>query len=260
MRGNLRGNAPGFGKAVIFPIQMFHCGTHGATSMKKSTSIGAMLGIVLAFGALAPAHAVPITQTINLDTVYAGNTPDGPPPWLTATFSQTGSTTGTLTLTSKLSDSDFLQGLSSTKSTIGWAFFLDQSLASLSCASGTCADNNVLFGGSYNSGPVPGTFNLAFGWSPKNRFQAGSSAVYDLTFASALTGAPFAANDSGWWSVAHVQGITGGCSGWIVSGDGSGAHGDGPCTTSVPEPAPLGMFGIGALTVVLLLGLRRRIT
>jgi hypothetical protein len=198
--------------------------------------------------------------------VFTGNTPDGMAPWLTATFSsEKGSTTGTLTLTSHLSASDFVQGLNSKKSTIGWAFYLDQSLASITCASGTCADNNALFGGSYNAGPVPGTFNLAFGWSSGNRFQAGDSVVYDLTFASVLTDNPFAANGSDWWSVAHVQGIGSGgsCSGWIVSGDGSGASGSGPCDGTppphnVPEPAGLGMFGIGVLLIGLFLGLRRR--
>lgn len=252
-----------------------------ALTMKISVFL--MFMVVLAFGVVAPAHAcifavqqvhtdgcggtgtpVPFSTTIQLNTVYAGNTPDGMAPWLTATFaSSTGSTTGTLTLTSNLGASDFLQGLNSSHSTVGWAFYLDQSLASLTCASGTCADNNALFGGSYNTGPVPDTFNLAFGWSSGNRFQAGGSAVYDLTFASALTGDPFAANGSGWWSVAHVQGITGGCSGWIVSGDGSGASGSGPCSSTppphdVPEPAELGMFGIGVLMIGLFVGLRRR--
>ncbi|MGH8183618.1 MAG: PEP-CTERM sorting domain-containing protein, partial [Rhodanobacteraceae bacterium] len=199
-----------------------------------------------------------------LDTVYVGYTPDGSAPWLMATFDQTGSNTGTLTLTSNLSASDFLQGLNSKKSTIGWAFYLDQSLASLTCSSGTCAGNNALFGGSYNAGPVPGTFNLAFGWSAGNRFVSGSTAaVYDLTFASVLNLDPFVANENGFASVAHVQGITGGCSGWIVSGDGSGANGSGPCDGTppphnVPEPADLGMFGIGLLAIGLFLGLRRR--
>lgn len=230
----------------------------------KKPSMFLMFAAALAFGVILPAQSTPISTTIDLGTVYAGNTPDGSAPWLKATFtSTTGSTTGTLTLTSNLSASDFLQGLNSKKSTIGWAFYLDQSLASLTCASGICADNNVLFGGNYNSGPVPGGFNLAFGWSSGNRFAAGDSAVYDLTFANALTGNPFTGNDSGWWSVAHVQGITGGCSGWIVSGDGSGADGSGPCSSTppphnVPEPAALGMFGFGVLLIGAFLGLRRR--
>jgi hypothetical protein len=231
----------------------------------KKFSVFMMLMVVFALGAVAPAHAdpIPISATINLDTVFAGNTPDGVAPWLTATFtSEQGSTTGTLTLTSNLSASDFLQGLNSKNAVTGWAFYLDQSLASVTCASGTCADNNTLFGGSYNAGPVPGLFNLAFGWSSGNRFDGDDSVVYDLTFKHALTGDPFLANDSGWLSVAHVQGITGECSGWIVSGTGSGASGSGACTdpppVGVPEPAGLGIFGAGALMIGFFLGLRRR--
>jgi len=249
-----------------------------------------MFMVVLAFGAVAPAQAcifavpqqvhpqqvhrdgcggtnpgpIPISTTINLGTVSAGNTPDGMAPWLTATFtSAKGLTTGTLTLTSHLSASDFLQGLNNGNAAVGWAFYLDQSLASLTCTSGACADNNALFGGSYNAGSVPGLFNLAFGWSSGNRFDGSDSAVYELTFTQALTGNPFGDNGSGWLSVAHVQGITGGCSGWIVDGNGRGASGSGACTNTppidVPEPAGLGLFGVGVLMIGCFLGLRRRV-
>jgi hypothetical protein len=60
------------------------------------------------------------------------------------------------------------------------------------------------------------------------------------------------------------QGITGGCSGWIVAGDGSGASGDGPCGNTPPpphdvsEPARLGVFGLGVLLIGGFLGWRRR--
>lgn len=228
--------------------------------MKKHAGFAFVLAAAFGlFATATPAFAAPISQTITLNQVFTGDIPDGPPPWLQATFDQTGSNTGTLTLTSMLSGSDFLQGLNSTKATIGWAFYLSQSLSGLSCSSGTCADNNVLFGGSYNSGPVPGVFNLAFGWSSKNRFDASDSAVYDLTFASALTGNPFGANGSGWWSVAHVQGIgpNASCSGWIVSGTGTLGTSS-SCGGHVPEPGSLGMLGLGTLLVGLFIGLRRR--
>ena len=231
--------------------------------MKKHVSFAFVLAAAVALVATAtPAFAVPISQTIQLNQVYTGFTPDGSAPWLKATFTQTGADAGTLTLTSLLGGSDFLQGLNSTKSTIGWAFYLNQSLSGLSCSSGVCADNKALFGGSYNSGPVPGTFNLAFGWSSGNRFDGTDSAVYNLTFASALTGNPFSANDSDWWSVAHVQGIgtNGSCSGWIVSGTGTLGSGSGPCggTHEVAEPDALGVFGLGVLLIGGFLGWRRR--
>lgn len=211
-----------------------------------------------------PGQATPISTTINLDTVYAGATPDGPSPWLIATFtSATGSNTGTLTLTSALGDSDFLQGAKNTKGTLAWGFFVDTGIAAITCNSGSSSNcaSNEFWGGGYNGGPLGKSWNLAFGWHG-DRFEGGDTAVYDITFNSALTDSPFVANADGWLSVAHVQGITGGCSGWVVAGNGNGASGDGPCTNvqvfSVPEPSVRGMFGFGALMIGLLAGWRRR--
>lgn len=225
-----------------------------------SIALAALIGLP------SPAAAVPtpITTDINLDAVFTGGTPDGTAPWLTAQFTSTmGSKTGTLVLSSA---SDFVQGLNSKKATVGWAFYLDQGVSGLTCTTGKCADNNAFYDASgLNTGPVPGIFNLGFGWSSGNRFIAGDSVTYNLTFSNALTGNPFGPNGSGLWSVAHVQGITGSCetSGWIVSGDASGAGGSASCSTTpppvvVPEPGELGMFGLGLLFAGLFLGLRRR--
>ena len=228
--------------------------------MKKQAIFGLMSAAAIALFALAtPALATPISQTINLNQVYTGNTPDGPAPWLTATFTyDSGSTTGTLVLQSKLSASDFVQGATGVT---GWGFNIDQTLADFDCTSGTCA--NTVLTSSLNSGPVPGGFNLGFGWTSKNRFDGSDTATYLLTFDSALgSTSPFAANGSGWVSYAHVQGITGGCSGFIVSGSGTLGTPEGPCkTVSVPEPAALGslgMFGLGVLLIGVFLGMRRR--
>jgi hypothetical protein len=228
--------------------------------MKKQAIFGFMSAAAIALFTLAtPAIAVPVSQTINLDQVFTGNTPDGPAPWLTATFTyDVGSTTGTLVLQSKFSDSDFLQGATGVT---GWGFNIDQTLADFDCTSGTCA--NTVLTSSLNSGPVPGGFNFGFGWTSKNRFDGSDTATYLLTFDSALDStSPFVANDSGWLSYAHVQGITGGCSGFIVSGTGRLGTSDGPCmNVTVPEPealGSLGMFGLGALLIGVFLGMRRR--
>jgi len=207
--------------------------------------------------------ATPISTSIALDTVFSGNTPDGPAPWLIAEFtSAVGSNTGTLVLSSHTGGPDFIQGLNSQQSTVGWAFYLNQALSpsGAACTAGTCADNGASYkAGGFNTGPVPGLFNLAFGWSQSNRFMIGDSATYALTFASPLTGNPFVENASHWSSVAHIQGIADDCSGWIVSGNGTGAEGSGPCrSVTVAEPGALGMLGLGLLFGGLLLGLRRR--
>jgi len=228
--------------------------------MKKQAILGLVSAAAIGlFTLAAPAVATPVLQTINLDQVYTGNTPDGPTPWLTATFSyDSGSTTGTLVLQSHLSDSDFEQGATGVT---GWGFDIDGTLASFNCTSGTCAD--AVLTSSLNSGPVPGGFNFGFGWTSQNRFDGSDTATYLLTFDSPLgSTSPFIANDSGWLSYAHVQGITGGCSGYIVSGTGRLGTSDGPCmNVTVPEPealGSLGMFGLGALMIGVFLGVRRR--
>ena len=235
--------------------------------MKTRAIFGSMvLAAVAWLGLSSPALAAPMTQTIDLNQVFTGNIPDGPSPWLSATFTfNPGSTTGTLVLTSKLSASDFVQGDSGVT---GWGFYLSgNSLADWSC-SGVCADS--ISTTTLNSGPVKGPgkngwrFNFGFGWDSGNRFDGTDSAIYQLTFGSALTGSPFAANGGGWYSYAHVQGLIGGCSGYIVSGSGTLGEQDGPCTNTppppnnVPEPAGLGMFGLGAMLIGLFIGLRRR--
>lgn len=228
--------------------------------MKKQAIFGFMSAAAIALFTLAtPAVAVPVSQTINLDQVFTGNTPDGPAPWLTATFTyDVGSTTGTLVLQSKFSDSDFLQGATGVT---GWGFNIDQTPASFNCTSGTCA-NTVLTSG-VNSGPVPGGFDFGFGWTSKNRFDGSDTATYLLTFDSALDStSPFVANGSGWLSYAHVQGITGDCSGFIVAGTGRLGTSNGPCTNvTVPEPealGSLGVFGFGVLLIGVFLGMRLR--
>lgn len=233
--------------------------------MKTRAIFGSMLLAAVAWlGLSSPALATPMTQTIDLNQVFEGNIPDGPSPWLSATFTYNpGSTTGTLVLTSNLSDADFVQGDSGVT---GWGFYLSgNSLISSSC-SGVCAD--TILKTALNSGPVKGSgkngwgFNFGFGWDTGNRFDGTDSATYQLTFANALTStSPFAANGGGWYSYAHVQGLVGGCSGYIVSGSGTLGEQDGPCTpppTNVPEPAGLGVFGLGVMLIGLFIGLRRR--
>lgn len=226
--------------------------------------------IVLAVAACAsvPAHAT-ITQTMVLDTQIAGFDVDGSAPWLRATFSaEDGDNFGTLKLESLLTGTDVVKG---NANSAGWRFYLDLTdFTSYSCV-GDCASDFVT--GSFSNGKG-GVFTLNLGWGPGG-FGGMDVATYTLVFDSVLTTSPFgistdgngAGNLGGWASVAHIQSLIGGCSGWI------GAHGpagtgtvnsgqlDGPCTQpppGVPEPAALGMFGFGTLLIGLFIGLRRR--
>ena len=84
------------------------------------------LSVVIMLPAQAIIPPTPITTTIDLSTVFSGAIPDGSAPWLQATFtSNAGSSTGTLTLDSLLTNPDFVQGGSNVSATVGWAFYLD---------------------------------------------------------------------------------------------------------------------------------------
>ncbi|HET8553887.1 MAG TPA: PEP-CTERM sorting domain-containing protein [Rhodanobacteraceae bacterium] len=221
--------------------------------MKKSIPMGLISAAVAGLFAVAtPTFATPVTQTIDVGQVFTGATPNGQAPWLTATFmydNDGSSHVGTLTLYSNLTDGNFLQG-GNGNGVMGWGFNLDgNSLTGYDCTSGTCATQ--VGTGSVNSGPVPGGFNLGFGWTSQDRFDGSDTATYSLTFADMLTTSPFMANGDGYLSFAHVQGITG-------SDDSSGFIVDDPVVQPVPEPAALGMFGLGVLVLGIFVGLRRR--
>ncbi len=143
-----------------------------------------LLGLTAALFGLfctAGAYATPIET----NQVYTGYIPDGPAPWLTATLARAGSSGLVLTLTSSLTGSDFLQGMQgqNANGAIGWAFnfICDHHGHQLRQLAEFELRHTVALGGSYNAGPVPGTFNLAFGWDSGNRFQYGDTAVYDIT-------------------------------------------------------------------------------
>ena len=209
--------------------------------------IFAVFAFILASSFCLPVYAG--MMTINLNSVFTGATPSGPAPWLQATFAyNVGDTSGTLVLNSLLKDGDFLQGSKNGNGTTGWAFYLDPLVQSASCTNGNCADL-VQIQNSVNTGPTGlGNYNLGFNWDPKGRFVAGDSATYDLMFSSPLSSSPFIANDNGFMSAAHIQGIgTAGSSSWVT---------DGP--TDVPEPSQLSVLLIGLLGFGGVLYARRR--
>lgn len=206
---------------------------------------------------LAGCFCLPVyasTIDISLDSVYTGARPNGSAPWLQAEFSYNlGDSFGTLTLTSKLSGDDFVQGGKKVKATTGWAFYLNPLLQSADCTGGSnCADETFIHD-YLNSGPTGlGDYNLGFTWSTKGvggRFGAGDDAIYKLIFANPLSSSPLVANDAGFLSAAHIQGIVGdpnGNSSWVT---------DGPA--DVPEPSQISVLLIGLLCLGLMLYARR---
>jgi hypothetical protein len=213
---------------------------------------------------------------LKMDTLYTGEYPSAPTggpgtPWLTATltYDSPGASTGlfnyTLTLDSYLGNNEFVGGANRN---IGWAFSLSDTPGSVVFVSGTQA--HLIRTSSILTGPVPGSYNLAFYWHA-NTFTTGSHATYSIQSATDPASAFFALTGgrgvTGLYSAAHLQGIKGTnqtCSVWVVNSGTSGFTpnlqpcGDPPVTVSEPSALPLMALGLTLMLAAWYARRRRR--
>lgn len=218
---------------------------------KKVAGIAAA-GVVM-FAMSGTANAGPIY----FNTIITGATPGGSAAWVTATVEEiAGGVSVTLTNNvgtgEKITDLFFSVSAPSTATppvltfsgpatlgnpNPGWSYALDN------CNSG----NNPAGAGGFD-------LCLTISASDANAWKGGEGAVtFTLTgFTAATFGTGM--TSQGWIAAAHVQGIPnasggGTCSGWVGAYGGTGtapSTGTGPCGgTSVPEPATLGLLGLG---------------
>ncbi|MBX6315461.1 MAG: PEP-CTERM sorting domain-containing protein [Isosphaeraceae bacterium] len=209
-----------------------------------------LLALTVAVSSPRPAAAGMVT--FDLGTVINGATPSGSPPWLTVTFTDTGTNQVTLTMTNNMS-------ASSGQFVDTWLFNLDSSLdptkLSFTYVSGpqaqsiqTGADSfgnmNTPGFGSNSSGLMDIEFDFRSG-PPLSRFNGGLTSTYTITYTAGTITAnsfnvasapPFDANGP-YFSAAHVQGIPGNQSGVI------GAN------AAVPEPSSMILIGIGLIAL-----------
>jgi hypothetical protein len=185
-----------------------------------------------------------------LDFEFSGGTsPEGTAPWLTATIEDLGLNMVRLTMSAdSLTDSEFIST---------WRFNLDPSLTG--SLSFTPIDiSAVSFVDALYS---PDTYKVAgnrfdidfqFARANKNRFNAGETVIYDITYSGDGTFDALAFNfgsspDGTYQSAAHVQGIgSGSFSGWIGN------------TTVIPEPTTTALLSFGGLGVFGARRLRRK--
>jgi hypothetical protein len=203
------------------------------------------LGLVVLSAAPAAASAALV---INLNTEFSGaSNPSGTAPWLRAEFTDAGTDTVTLTLTSLLQDSDEFVGI--------WAFNFDPSataaqLAALGIVQGTGPAAAISRGINFFQAGGDGQYDIKFDFDTSasgDRFELGDVATFTIT-GSGITAASFnfLSNPAGgkdpFLTAAHVQGIgpSAGQSGWIT---GPGVF------TAAPEPGTMGL----ALTAVAIL-------
>jgi len=184
-----------------------------------------------------------------LDVEFSNPDPDpqGPTPWITATFVDVGANSVQLTMTTNnLTGNEFIGE---------WLFNFDPglSLANLSFGydSGTSALSVNASTDNYRAdGDGNYDIQFLFASSGMERFQAGETAIYDISYtgSGSMTASSFnfLSSEGGgqgtFHSAAQVQGITDNdYSGWIGN------------TTVVPEPISSTLFIVGAAT----LGFRR---
>jgi protein with PEP-CTERM/exosortase system signal len=228
-------------------------------AMKRLALICLLVG---SFSAL-PAVAKADTVTFDLNYVFSGFVPASAPGYLTATFDCPTSTSCTLTLTSSLENvNEFLTEVDFNSSTaLG-----SNAISFTSCV--TCGAPAIdQYSSNAYQADGDGLYDFGFLFQSANaqRFDDSDIAIFTIT-GTGLTATQFnvlsspAGGSGPFYAAAHVQGIPGGCSGWVadanggnVAGGGGVATGVGTCGGTVPDSGTslqllgLAMLGLGYL-------------
>jgi hypothetical protein len=207
---------------------------------------------------LAAAVAMAVSQASALTFQYniefsGAQAPGGPPPWLTATFTDSGAGTVSLILSAS--------GLTGSENVTEWDFnvtdsFIGNLTFSQTSKTGTFTDPTILQSSNAFKADGDGNYDIEFLFatgSAAARFGAGESVTYDIS-ATGLTANDFnllsqpAGGHGPFLSAAHVQNTTGagtGGSGWIAPG-GGGTVPDSGATATLLGLGLAGLAGIRA--------------
>jgi hypothetical protein len=226
--------------------------------MKRTVHFWTFLLAMFAVAA-SPVCSANLTQgdlLFELDQVYTGiGTPQGTPPWLSATFLNLGSNSVQLTMNYAGSAPGSAEYVSS------WFFNFNPSFEVLGLniqpVSGVSANPIIKAADGVKAGGDL-FFDVQFLF-PANSFSGGNSSVYLISSTvanesiDALSFDFLSTNSLGltnYYSSANILGITGGLNGWIAAAT-SQKPGPGPGPTPIAEPATMILLGcgLGGLTV-----------